>query len=110
MIFFFTSFITLFENIVCEYLLVLKTKKDNENLVVKTANNLPIYFAARACGFILGSFFSGRIIDHFSIEESFMLTSQIAFVVLLIILFYKDQFDHDAVGQRKFLEEMKTIG
>lgn len=62
------SIISLFENIVCEYILVISSKKENEWIEsnkTNQANHLPIYFGFWAVGRVIGTFFGGRIIENY---------------------------------------------
>lgn len=52
----------LYINIICEYLLVLSTKKANKQNGTNNENHLPIFFGFRAAGSMVGGFLGGRII------------------------------------------------
>ena len=48
-----------FENITCEYILVVSSKKENEKTNSNNSNHLPIFFGFRALGSLIGNFFGG---------------------------------------------------
>ena len=52
-----------FENITCEYILVVSSKEENKRKNTHNSNHLPIFFGFRALGSLIGSFFGGRIIE-----------------------------------------------
>lgn len=84
------SLVALFENIVCEYLLLISTKRanyeSNEN-----QNHLPIYFGFKAFGSVLGVFLGGRIIDRFGNRRCFYINSILPLFVLFFAFLYLER-------------------
>ncbi len=60
-----------FENIVCEYLLVISSKRDNKANGDSKANHLPLYYGFRGFGAIIGSYYSGRLIEYYGNQKAF---------------------------------------
>ena len=80
----------MFENIVCEYLLLISTKRANfEN--EESQNHLPIYFGFKAFGSVIGAFMGGRIIDHFGNRKCFYINSILPVMVIFFSFMYLER-------------------
>lgn len=80
----------MFENIICEYLLLVSTKKANRENGDCSQNHLPYYYGFRAFGTILGGFYGGRIIDKFGVQECFYLNSLMPILVVCISIIFDE--------------------
>ncbi len=67
--------IGVYENIVCEYTLVMTTKQENKKNGNKKANHLPIFFGTRGFGCVVASLFAGKIIDSYGLNVPFFIGS-----------------------------------
>lgn len=87
---FINSMCTLFENIICEYILVKSSKKENEKENKSNANHLPIFFGFRAVGTLIASICGGRVVHFYSIKTSFMIASLFPLITIVGSIFYKE--------------------
>lgn len=100
----------LFENIMCEYVLVLTTKKENHERDGKTGNDLPIFFGFKCVGSLCGNFFGGRLIEHYGLKFPFMITSIAPFLVILVACIYNEpKRTVDENSKRSVREEVAII-
>ena len=81
---FIISFCSLYENILCEYLLLISTKRANKETGDLKENHLPYFYGFRAFGTLLGQFFGGRIIDKFGISQCFYINSILPLVIIFV--------------------------
>lgn len=56
---FISSLLSLFENIICEYTLVVSSKQENKKNGNSESNHLPLFFGLKALGATVGVFMSG---------------------------------------------------
>lgn len=84
-------FCLLFENIICEYLLLLSTKKANRQSENCQENHLPFFYGFRSLGSIIGCFYGGRIIERFGNQECFYLNSILPILLLCICYFFNEK-------------------
>ena len=54
LVLFLLNIVAVFENVACEYILVLSSKSANEKTGSHNSNHLPIFFGYRAVGSIIG--------------------------------------------------------
>lgn len=80
----------MFENIVCEYLLLISTKKANYE-TNENSNHLPIFYGFKAFGAIIGVFMGGRIIDNYSNERCFYINSLLPLFVIFFSMLYLER-------------------
>ena len=98
------------ENITMEYILVLSTKKENEENQDSRANHMPIYFGCRATGSIVGSFFSGRITDAWSVYTTFRLCAAFPLIsIIFAVLYGEAKKDIDPDEHVTFADQMRAI-
>ena len=99
------------ENVIAEYLLVLKTQQENKKNEGKgtKANQLPIYFGFRATGTLIGNFFSGRIIHAYSVQTVFFICSLFAFPVMILCYCFKEDCKKDKTVKKTFKKELKIM-
>ena len=98
----------LFNNIICEYLLVLTTKRENREKGT-TSNHLPVFFGFRAGGSLIGVFFGGRIIKAYSVHTNFFIAGLFPIIIILVAIIYKER-DHKHKSQiRTFKEELVVM-
>lgn len=98
----------LFNNIICEYLLVLTTKRENK-IKGTTSNHLPIFFGYRAVGSLIGVFFGGRIIKGYSVHTCFFIAGLFPLMILVVAFFFFEK-DHKPKNQiRTFKEELTVM-
>lgn len=107
--FFILSLAALFENIICEYTLVITTKRENEINGDGAANHLPIFFGFRAFGTLIGSFFGGRVIKHYGNQRAFFIASILPFINLSLALMYREKPHEETENKRPFKEECKIM-
>ena len=98
------------ENVIAEYLLVIKTKEMNRvnQGNGNTENQLPIYFGFRATGTMIGTFFSGRIIDAYSVQMVFFICSLFAFPILILCFCFKEECKKDE-SKKNFRAELQIM-
>lgn len=84
------SLSSLFENIVCEYILVVNTKKENEQNPDRQANQLPIFFGFRSLGSLFGSFFGGRLMKSYKLTTPFTIAFFLPLITISTALIYKE--------------------
>lgn len=106
---FINSCCTLFENIVCEYILVVSTKKENEERGNNNANHLPIFFGFRALGSLVGNFFGGRIIKYHSIRTTFSIASMLPMVNIFFAIFYSEKISQEQPAKKTFSHEIEVM-
>ncbi len=82
---FILSIVALYENIICEYMLLISSKKENQINGSNNANHLPIFFGFRAFGSVIGSFFGGRIIERFGNQRVFFINMILPIFVIFLI-------------------------
>ena len=80
----------MFENIVCEYLLLISTKRANYESN-ETQNHLPIFYGFKAFGAIVGVFFGGRIIDTYGNERCFYINSVLPIFIIFFAMLYLER-------------------
>lgn len=80
----------LFENIMCEYVLVVTTKKENQEKDGKSGNDLPIFFGFKCLGSLFGNFFGGRLIELYGLKFPFMITSIAPLIVIIVACIYNE--------------------
>lgn len=104
------SFASLFENIICEYLLLISTKHENSQNQDSQANHLPIFFGFRALGSIIGSFSGGRIIQQYSNSTAFTINSLSPLVLISVAILYQE-VEHrlKQTTSRTFRQEFNLI-
>lgn len=90
MLIFINSMCTMFDNIVCEYILVVSSKAENEARGTSNANHLPIFFGFRAMGSLIGNFFGGRIIKYHSVKTAYHIAAYFPLLVLTVAFFYSE--------------------
>lgn len=90
-IYFITILCGLYVSIICEYLLVLSSKKANEETEEKNENHLPIFFGFRCLGSVLGNLLGGYVYEKLSLYYNFYFTALIPIVGILIGFFYDEQ-------------------
>lgn len=84
------SMCKLIENITCEYLLVIHSKKaasesgGNENF-------LPYFFGFRALGSILGNFYGGRFLEQYGMAFCHKICFSLAAILLMYSYLYKEK-------------------
>lgn len=98
----------LYENIVSECLLVIMTKRENERNPNEKANHLPIFFACRGVGQLVGSFFGGRIISALSIRAAFLITAFLPVIMIVVCLLY-DEPEAEPRPARSFRHEWEVV-
>jgi len=101
----------LFENIICEMLLVIETKSKN---IKKTENEdkenfLPIYFGWRAVGSLIGSFFGGRAIGYLGIFKVFKVCSIIPFLTFLASFLYNEKNPPNIDKNKDYRRDFKIM-
>lgn len=106
---FVVSLCTLFENIVSEYILVVSTKKENEQNPGRQANHLPIYFGFRSLGSLVGSFFGGRLIKSYRITTPFAIGFFFPLVTIFVALLYKEEGSGAGSKRRSWSEEWSIM-
>jgi hypothetical protein len=106
---FIISMCTLSENIVSEYILVISTKKENEQNPESQANHLPIFFGFRAAGTLIGNFWGGRIIKTHSIQSAYFICSLFPLIVIFIAFLYKERNDNSRQPKKSFMEEVEIM-
>lgn len=109
-ILFVLSISVMMQNIVCEYLLVLSTKKSNERTGEANANHLPYFFGSRGVGLVLGNFFGGRLMQAVP-------TSKIVFIIMcfatgqiLLSLLYFERPHKHTLGNPALSDQIGVIG
>ncbi len=103
---FIMGLVALFENIICEYILVINTKRDNEINGNTKSNHLPVYFGYRAFGSLFGSFYGGRIIAHYGNQRAYFLSAFFPIIVLMISFLYNERPHTGTTHQRTIWDEM----
>lgn len=86
---FLLSLCKLVENITCEYLLVLHSKKMSLQSN-KNENFLPYFFGFRALGAIIGNFLGGRILEQKGMESCYKVCADLALLLLTFTYFYQE--------------------
>lgn len=89
-IYFFIVLSNLYISIICEYLLVLSSKKANENNEDKNENHLPIFFGFRCAGSVIGNLLGGFIIERRNLFINFYISSLVPMVGTLIGFLYNE--------------------
>lgn len=107
--FFILSLAALFENIICEYTLVITTKRENEINGDGNANHLPLFFGFRAAGSLVGSFFGGRVIKYYGNQRAFFIASILPIFNLTLAMLYKEKAHEETEKKRPFKEECKIM-
>lgn len=105
----FNSIFYLFENIIAEYILVVASKRENEENGTTNSNQLPIYFGFRAFGSLIGGFFGGRIVKYYGNSPAFFAASLLPGLVLVSVALYKEP-EREQRAERTFRDELRAMG
>lgn len=108
-IYFIVGLCDLFINIICEYLLVLSTKKANKKSGKADENHLPIFFGFRAAGSLIGGFYGGRLINSYGNSSCFFISAFLPLIVIFIAFLYRENPHSISTRQRTFTEELSIL-
>jgi Na+/melibiose symporter-like transporter len=106
---FFVNLCQLFENIMCEYILVVTTKIENSAGNGGQGNDLPIFFGFKSIGSLCGTFLGGRIIEKTSLKIPFLVTSIMPAAVLFASFLHKEKRREIDFNKRAFKEELAIV-
>lgn len=106
---FLISFCKLVENITCEYLLVIHSKKSASSSG-KDENFLPYFFGFRALGSIIGNYFGGRFLEDHGIEYCHEVCSYLSLSLLIFTYFYQEKMIVlEETKNKTFFQEFNVI-
>lgn len=98
----------LYISIICEYLLVLSSKKANEETEDKQENHIPIFYGFRCAGMVVGNLISGQVIKRYNIFLNFYISSLIPLLGVATALLY-DEGEKVQTKTRTIKSELKII-
>lgn len=100
---------SLYIAIICEYLLVLSTKKANEENQTNDENHLPVFYGYRCAGSLIGQFFGGRIIERYGLMQNFYLAMLVPIIALFVAFLYREDPIAGNAQPRTLVQEMHAI-
>lgn len=99
----------MYEEILCEYLLLLTTKRANFENNTQGENHLPYYYGFRALGMFVGQFSGGRIIDQFGINRCFYINSVLPFILIFVGYHYRERRHHTRGEEKQSIKEQMDV-
>lgn len=118
LVFFLVNVCLVFENVICEYLLVLSTKEKNKEGKEHLFNDLPIYFGTRIFFTIFSTYVGGKLLKYDTKALVYKISSLFPLVsILAVFLYLRNEKPKQGEGEnlrvilRKFIQifENKTF-